>query len=96
MSAECDVAVVGAGIAGLTAAVRPARSGRDGVRRLDGNPLDVSATRFSGGAQQLAHRMAQWLPTTRCASDIPSTEWCSTRGGSMSTLRTAWSLHSTS
>ncbi|MEM9747099.1 MAG: FAD-dependent oxidoreductase [Actinomycetota bacterium] len=34
----------------------------DGVRRLDGNPIDVPSFRFSGGAQELAGRLAADLP----------------------------------
>ncbi|MEM9039464.1 MAG: FAD-dependent oxidoreductase [Actinomycetota bacterium] len=34
----------------------------DGVRRLDGNPIDVPSFRFSGGAEELASRLAADLP----------------------------------
>lgn len=35
----------------------------DGARRLDGNPIDVPALRFTDGAQELARRLATRLPT---------------------------------
>ena len=34
-----------------------------GTQRIEGNPIDVPAGRFSGGAQQLTNRLAAQLPT---------------------------------
>ena len=41
------------------------------TRRLDGNPIDVPAGRFSLGAQDLAHRLAQRLAPGCLATDRP-------------------------
>ena len=43
------------------------------MRRIDGNPIDVASGRFSGGAQQLAERLAARLPEGTVHLNRPAT-----------------------
>lgn len=68
--AECGITVFPQWLAGDALF----ESDRNGVQRLAGNPIDVPAMRFAGGAQELTDRLARQLPegSLRLASPVLS------------------------